>query len=82
MGHNPEGAKEGLESMKANMEIDSYCKTKILNGLHRHGILKVGIFEKFNLPYNKIASAMLVYSDLLEMVAKEKEHLYQLVCQK
>ena len=32
--------------------------------------------KKFDLKYNKIASAMLVYDDLLESVASEKKHTF------
>ena len=78
MGHNPEEQKEGLEFDESQYkEIDSYCKTKNIKWFASAWDLESQEFlEKFNLPYNKIASAMLVYSDLLEMVAKEKKRTF------
>ena len=32
--------------------------------------------KKFNTKYNKIASAMIVYDDLLKLVASEKKHTF------
>ena len=70
--------KEGLEFDESQYkEIDSYCKTKNIKWFASAWDLESQEFlKKFNLPYNKIASAMLVYSDLLEMVAKEQKRTF------
>ena len=37
--------------------------------------------RQFNCNYNKVASAMIIYEDLLKKIAEEKSiHLFQLVC--
>ncbi len=70
--------KEGLEFDESQYkEIDSYCKAKNIKWFASAWDLESQEFlKKFNLPYNKIASAMLVYSDLLEMVAKEQKRTF------
>ena len=78
-GNTQRDQKLGLEFNKEEYyEIDRYCKEKKLNGLHQHGILKVREFLKqFKCKYNKIASAMIVSKELLEVVQKNKNiHLY------
>ena len=58
-------------------EIDRYCKQKKLFGLLQLGHRKSKFLKKFNLRYNKIASAM--YFKLVEVTKKERKHLYQQV---
>ena len=50
--------------------------------LKYYGLFHVGILivkfkcVKFNLKFNKVASAMLVHTKLLEIIAKEKKHTF------
>ena len=70
--------KIGLEfNIDAYQEIDSYCKTKNINWFASAWDINSQIFlRKFNCKYNKIASAMLVNIELLNMVAEEKKHTF------
>ena len=70
--------KEGLEfGLKEYKEIDGYCKEKGIEWFASAWDLKSQKFLKqFNLNYNKIASAMIVYDDLLKEVASEGKHTF------
>jgi|SRR3990167_3975370 len=70
--------KEGLEfSLKQYQEIDSYCKVQAIEWFASAWDLESQQFLKgFNLKYNKIASAMLVYEPLLQMVAEEGKYTF------
>ena len=70
--------KMGLEFDKSDyQEIDNYCKKKKIEWFASAWDLKSQIFlRKFKCNYNKIASAMLVNTELLEMVADEKKHTF------
>ena len=70
--------KEGLElGLDEYQEIDRYCKNKGIEWFASAWDLKSQNFlQQFNLTYNKIASAMIVYDDLLKMVASEKKHTF------
>lgn len=70
--------KEGLELGKeAYDEIDRYCKEKEIYWFASAWDEKSQEFLRaYNLPFNKIASAMLTHKDLLEMVAEEKKHTF------
>ena len=70
--------KQGLEfSREEYMEIDKYCKEKNIEWFASAWDLKSQDFlSSFNLNYNKIASAMIVYEDLLKKVASEKKHTF------
>ena len=70
--------KQGLEfSMDDYEEIDSYCKSLEIDWFASAWDLKSQEFlRKFNCKFNKIASAMIVYDDLLRMVAKEGKHTF------
>ena len=58
-------------------EIDNYCKTKNINWFASAWDKNSQMFlRKFNCKYNKIASAMLVDIELLNMVAEEKKHTF------
>jgi len=70
--------KLGLEFSKADyLEIDKYCKDKKIEWFASAWDLKSQDFlNKFNCKYNKVASAMIVYEDLLVMIAKEGRHTF------
>jgi N-acetylneuraminate synthase len=70
--------KEGLEfGLNEYQEIDAYCKKKKIRWFASAWDLDSQLFLKqFDLPFNKIASAMIVYSDLLIEVAKEKKRTF------
>jgi len=58
-------------------EIDRYCKSKKIEWFASAWDLNSQEFLKqFNCNYNKIASAMIVYKDLLEAVASEGKHTF------
>jgi len=70
--------KSGLEFSKEQYEeIDQYCKEKNIEWLASAWDLNSQKFlQQFDCKYNKIASAMIVYEDLLKMVAKEGKHTF------
>ena len=47
------------------------AKRKVSSGLHLLGLESQKFLKQYNLNYNKIASAMIVYEDLLKEVASE-----------
>ncbi len=77
-GKTQRDQKMGLEfSEQQYQEIDKYCKDKKINWFASAWDLKSQLFlRKFNCKYNKIASAMLINIELLEMVAEEKKHTF------
>jgi len=69
-----EGLEFGLEEYK---EIDRYCKEKNIEWFASAWDLESQDFlNQFNMKYNKIASAMIVYKDLLKKVASEGRHTF------
>jgi len=69
-----EGLEFGLEEYK---EIDRYCKEKGIEWFASAWDLDSQDFlHQFNLKYNKIASAMIVYEDLFKAVASEGRHTF------
>jgi N-acetylneuraminate synthase len=70
--------KAGLEFSKEEYEeINRYCKGKNIEWFASAWDLNSQIFlQKYNCKFNKIASAMIVYEDLLRMVAKEGKHTF------
>jgi len=70
--------KKGLElDLDEYLEIDKYCQEKGIDWFASAWDLESQKFlQQFNLKYNKIASAMIVYDDLLKMVASEKKHTF------
>ena len=69
-----EGLEFGLEEYK---EIDRYCKDKNIEWFASSWDLKSQEFlRQFNLKHNKIASAMIVYEELLKDVASEGRHTF------
>ena len=70
--------KEGLEFGKDEYDqIDEYCKDK---GIHWFAsawdLPSQQFLKQYKLKYNKIASALLTYNDLLEEVATEGKHTF------
>ena len=69
-----EGLEFGLEEYK---EIDRYCKEKGIEWFASAWDLESQKFLKqFDLKYNKIASAMIVYEELFKEVASEGKHTF------
>ena len=70
--------KSGLEFSKEQYgEISQYCKKKNIEWFASAWDLNSQNFlQQFDCKYNKIASAMIVYEDLLKMVAKEGRHTF------
>jgi N-acetylneuraminate synthase len=70
--------KSGLEFSKEQYEeIAQYCKEKNIEWFASAWDLNSQKFlQQFDCKYNKIASAMIVYEDLLKMVAKEGKHTF------
>jgi N-acetylneuraminate synthase len=77
-GKTQRAQKEGLEfSEKQFKIIDSYCKRKNITWFVSCWDVNSQIqMQKFNLKYNKVASAMLIHTKLLETIAKEKKHTF------
>ena len=65
--------KQGLEfTLDDYKEIDRYCRTRGIDWFASAWDLKSQEFLKqFNCKFNKVASAMIVYEDLLRIIAKE-----------
>jgi len=58
-------------------EIDEYCKENDIDWFaSAWDINSQEFLKQFDCKYNKIASAMIVYEDLLKIVAKEKKHTF------
>jgi N-acetylneuraminate synthase len=70
--------KNGLEfDASEYAEIDKYCNEKGIEWFASAWDLNSQKFlQQFNCKYNKIASAMIVYEDLLKMVAKECKYTF------
>lgn len=69
-----EGLEFGLDDYK---EIDRYCKDKGIEWFASAWDLESQKFlSQFGLKHNKIASAMIVYEDLLKVVAEEGRHTF------
>lgn len=70
--------KEGLEfSEKEYKIIDNYCKKKKIPWFVSCWDTKSQIqMRKFNTKYNKVASAMLVHTELLKLIAEEKKYTF------
>jgi len=77
-GKTQRAQKEGLEfGLKEYQEIDAYCKQKGIEWFASAWDIESQKFlRQFNCKYNKIASAMIVYEDLLREVASEKKHTF------
>lgn len=77
-GSTQRDQKKGLEfNFEQYQEIDSYCKQKKIEWYASAWDLNSQNFLKqFNCNYNKVASAMIVYEDLLKKIAEEKKHTF------
>jgi N-acetylneuraminate synthase len=77
-GKTQRDQKNGLEFSKSEyIEIDKYCKDLDIDWFASAWDLKSQEFlNEFDCKFNKIASAMIVYEDLLRMVAKEGKHTF------
>ena len=70
--------KSGLEFSKEQYEeINQYCKEKGIEWFASAWDLNSQEFlQQFDCKHNKVASAMIVYDDLLKMIAKEGKHTF------
>jgi len=70
--------KNGLEFNKKEYDvIDSYCEEKGIYWFASAWDIESQIFlRQYDLEYNKVASAMLTYRDLLEAIAFERKHTF------
>jgi len=70
--------KEGLEfSLKEYEVISKYCKKKKIEWfVSCWDIDSQNLMKKFQLKYNKVASAMLTHLKLLEVIAKERKYTF------
>jgi len=70
--------KSGLEfGIDEYKEIDQYCKEKDIDWFASAWDLNSQKFlQQFNCKYNKVASAMIIYEDLLRMIAQEGRHTF------
>jgi len=70
--------KEGLEfGFEEFSEVDRYCQEKGIEWFASAWDLKSQEFlRQFDCKYNKVASAMIVYKDLLKMIAEEGKHTF------
>jgi len=77
-GTTQRAQKEGLEfGIKEYNEIDAHCKEKGIEWFASAWDLESKKFlRQYDCKYNKIASAMIVYEDLLKEVASEKKHTF------
>lgn len=77
-GTTQRAQKQGLEfGLDEYKEIDAYCKEKGIEWFASAWDLESQKFlRQFDCKYNKVASAMIVYEDLLKEVASEKKHTF------
>jgi len=77
-GNTNRDQKVGLEfGEKEYDEIDRYCKEKGIPWFASAWDIDSQLFlRKYDLKYNKIASAMLVHWDLLNIIAEEKKYTF------
>ncbi len=77
-GKTQRDQKEGLEfDLEEYEEIDAYCKQKNIEWFaSAWDIESQDFLKKFNCKFNKVASAMIVYKDLLKVIANEKKYTF------
>ena len=77
-GKTQRDQKTGLEfSLEQYKKINDHCNTIGIDWFASSWDLNSQKFlRKFDLKFNKIASAMIVYEDLLKLVAEEGKHTY------
>jgi N-acetylneuraminate synthase len=70
--------KQGLEFSKEDyQEIDNHCKSKSIEWFASAWDLSSQEFlRQFDCKFNKVASAMVVYQELLKSIASEKKHTF------
>ena len=70
--------KEGLEFGEEEYDvIDAYCKEKNIEWLaSAWDVNSQHFLRKYDTKYNKVASAMLTHSDLLQEIAEEGKHTF------
>ena len=70
--------KKGLElELEDYQEIDRYCKQQNIAWFASAWDLESQkVLRQFDCKYNKVASAMIVYEDLLREIASEKKHTF------
>jgi len=77
-GSTQRAQKEGLELKEDDYrQIDDYCKKKGIEWFASAWDLKSHEFLRtFDLKHNKVASAMIVYEDLLKAIAADGKHTF------
>lgn len=77
-GNTQRAQKEGLEfGEESYNEIDRYCKEKgIIWYASAWDVDSQKFLQKYNCPYNKVASAMLTNDELLDTIAKEGKYTF------
>ena len=77
-GKTQHDQKAGLEfGLQEYKEIDSYCRERNIHWFASAWDLNSQKFlQQFDCKYNKVASAMIVYEDLLKIIAKEGKHTF------
>lgn len=77
-GTTQRAQKEGLEFKEQDYdEIDAYCRHKNIEWFASAWDVDAHIFlKKYNLKYNKVASAMITHTELLKAIALEGKHTF------
>ena len=77
-GSTQRAQKEGLEfGVEEYREIDSYCKEKQIDWFASAWDMdSLKFLRQFDLKYNKIASAMIVYEEFVREVASERKRTF------
>jgi N-acetylneuraminate synthase len=77
-GTTQKDQKQGLEfNEKQYDEIDQFCKkNNIIWFASAWDIASLDFLDKYNLPYNKIASAMITNVDFVKKIADKKKYTY------
>lgn len=77
-GQTQRDQKSGLEFGKDEyFEIDRYCKSKGIEWFaSAWDINSQKFLQQFDCKYNKVASAMIIYEELLELIASEGKHTF------
>jgi N-acetylneuraminate synthase len=77
-GNTQRDQKSGLEfGLSEYQEIDSYCRSKEIDWFaSAWDINSQKFLRQFDAKYNKVASAMIVYTDLLKEIASERRHTF------
>jgi len=77
-GNTVRAQKEGLEfDLKEYRQIDAYCKKEGIEWFASAWDIESQKFlRQFDCKYNKVASAMIVFEELLQEIASEKKHTF------